>query len=45
MKDGEGFRLNDEGPRRVMRFLPCERYENDGFMFNPYGYIRLERDE
>jgi len=41
-KDGEGFRLKDEGPRRVMSFRPCERYEEDGFMFNPYGYIRLE---
>jgi hypothetical protein len=45
LKDGEGFRHYDQDPRRVMRFLPCERYENDEFMFNPYGYIRLERDE
>lgn len=45
LKDGEGFRINDEGPRRVMRFRPCERYEDDEFMFNPYGYIRLEPDE
>jgi hypothetical protein len=45
LKVGEGFRLKDEGPRRVMRFRPCERYEEDGFMFNPYGYIRLEPDE
>jgi hypothetical protein len=45
LKDGEGFRLNDEGPRRVMRFRPCKRYEEDGFLFNPYGYIRLEPDE
>jgi hypothetical protein len=45
LKDGEGFRLKDEGPRRVMRFRPCERYEEDDFMFNPYGYIRLEPDE
>ena len=44
-KDGEGFRLKDKGPRRVMRFRPCERYEEDGFMFNPYGYIRLDPDE
>jgi hypothetical protein len=42
LNDGDGFRLKDEGPRRVMRFRPCERYEEDGFMFNPYGYIRLE---
>jgi hypothetical protein len=45
LKDGEGFRLKDAGPRRVMRFRPCERYEEDGFMFNPYGYIRLEPDK
>lgn len=45
LKDGEGFRPKDEGPRRVMSFRPCERYEEDGFMFNPYGYIRLEPDE
>jgi hypothetical protein len=44
VKDGEGFRLNEAGPRRVMRFRPCDRYEPDGFMFNPHGYIRLEPD-
>lgn len=44
LKDGEGFRLKDEGPRRIMRFRPCERYEQDEFMFNPYGYIRLGPD-
>jgi hypothetical protein len=42
LKDGDGFRLKDAGPRRVMRFRPCKRYEEDEFMFNPYGYIRLE---
>lgn len=45
LKDGEGFRLKDDGPRRVMRFRPCGRYEDDEFMYNPYGYIRLEPDE
>lgn len=45
LMDGEGFRLKDDGPRRVMRLRPCERYEEDGFLFNPYGYIRLEADE
>jgi hypothetical protein len=45
LKDGEGFRLKDAGPRRLMRFRPCERYEEDEFIFNPYGYIRLEPDE
>jgi hypothetical protein len=42
VKDGEGFRLLDAGPRRAMRFGQCRRYEQDEFMFNPYGYIRLE---
>lgn len=45
LKDGEGFRLKDEGPRRIMHFRPCQRYEEDEFIFNPYGYIRLEADE
>lgn len=45
LKDGAGFRLKDKGPRRVMRFRPCERYEEDDFLFNPYGYIRLEPSE
>jgi hypothetical protein len=42
LKEGEGFRLKDDGPRRVMRFQCCERYASDEFLFNPYGYIRLE---
>jgi len=41
LKDGEGFRLRDEGPRRVIRRVPCQRYDDDEFFFNPYGYIRL----
>jgi hypothetical protein len=45
LKDGEGFRLKDAGPRQVMRLVPCQRYEEDDFFFNPYGYIRLEPDE
>lgn len=45
LKDGEGFRLKDESPRRIIRIRPCKRYEKDEFMFNPYGYIRLEPDE
>lgn len=45
LKDGEGFRLKDEGPRRIMRIRQCERYEEEEFKFNPYGYIRLESDE
>lgn len=42
VREGEGFRLSDAGPRRIIKFGPCKRYEADGFMFNPYGYIRLE---
>lgn len=45
LRDGKGFRLNDEGPRRVMRYRPCERYAEDEFIFNPYGYIRLESEQ
>jgi hypothetical protein len=41
VSDGDGFRLRDSGPRRVMRFRPCTRYEDDDFFYNPYGYIRL----
>ena len=43
--DGEGFRLYDSGPRRVMRFEPCKRFDEDDFFFNPYGQIRLERSQ
>jgi hypothetical protein len=39
--DGEGFRLHDEGPRRIIRHVACQRYEEDEFFFNPYGYNRL----
>lgn len=40
--DGAGFRLENPGPRRLMRLHDCERYASDDFFFNPYGYIRLE---
>lgn len=45
VKSGSGFRLSDTGPRRVMRLEPCARYEVDDFLYNPYGYIRLEPDD
>lgn len=45
LSNGDGFRLGDNSPRRVMRFRSCERYEDDSFLFNPYGYIRLEPDQ
>lgn len=41
VNDGEGFRLSDSGPRRIIRKVACERYEPDDFFFNPYGYHRL----
>jgi hypothetical protein len=43
IENGAGFRLSDAGPRRIIRFAPCERYEQDEFLFNPYGYLRLEQ--
>ncbi|MFM7165554.1 MAG: hypothetical protein ACKO3T_09930 [Planctomycetaceae bacterium] len=45
LRDGEGFRLKDEGLRRVIRCRPCERYQEYEFIFNPYGYIRLESEQ
>lgn len=42
MEDGEGFRLSDDGERRILRARPCDRYAADDFMHNPYGYWRLE---
>lgn len=44
MRDGEGFRLAEDAPRWVLRRRPCDRYEDDDFFFNPYGYWRLEPD-
>lgn len=41
INDGEGFRLAADGPRRVIKQVPCLRYESDDFFFNPYGYNRL----
>lgn len=39
---GEGFRLEEGGERRVLRERACERYEEDDFFYNPYGYWRLK---
>jgi hypothetical protein len=39
---GEGFRLTDDGERRVLRAKQCTRYDEDDFFFNPYGYWRLK---
>jgi hypothetical protein len=41
VKDGEGFRLEEKGERRVLHAVECDRYESDDFFFNPYGYWRL----
>ena len=45
LRDGEGFRLSDQGPRRVIEIGECLRYAEDDFFFNPYGYIRLVDDD
>jgi hypothetical protein len=44
MRSGEGFRLSADGPRRVLRHTPCDRYDADDLFFNPYGYWRLTPD-
>jgi hypothetical protein len=41
LRPGETFRPSAEHPRRVLRLRPCERYEEDDFFFNPYGYWDL----
>jgi hypothetical protein len=41
VRSGEGFRLSADGPRRVLRHTPCDRYDADDLFFNPYGYWRL----
>ncbi len=41
LRDGETFRPNEEHPRRILRAVACERYEEDDFFFNPYGYWNL----
>jgi hypothetical protein len=39
--DGEGFRLEQNGPRRIIRKYACTRYSAEDFFYNPYGYNRL----
>jgi hypothetical protein len=41
LRSGEGFRLSDNGPRRIIELDDCHRYDEDDFFFNPHGYIRL----
>jgi hypothetical protein len=40
--DGEGFRMTEDGERRILHSRPCTRYPDDDFFHNPYGYWRLE---
>jgi hypothetical protein len=41
IKDGAGFRMTEHAPRRLLRTGTCDRYDEDDFFFNPYGYVRL----
>ena len=41
VKSGEGFRLAEDGPRRLIEKHACLRYEADDFFHNPFGYHRL----
>ncbi len=45
LRNGEGFRLCNSGPRRIIELDDCERYAEDDFFFNPYGYVRLVEDD
>ena len=45
LREGEGFRLRDNGPRRIIELDDCQRYAKDDFFFNPFGYIRLAEDD
>lgn len=42
VRDGEGFRLQDGGERKVLRHLPCDRYPADDPYHNPHGYWQLD---
>ena len=35
------FSMDDHSPARKMKSVSCERYADDDFFFNPYGYVRL----
>lgn len=41
LREGETFHPTAEHPKRVLRARDCERYEEDDFFFNPYGYWNL----
>ena len=38
---GEGFRLSEHGPRRLIEKHACKRYASDDFFHTPFGYHRL----
>lgn len=35
------FSLDGRIPEKKLQSVPCERYEEDEFFFNPYGYVRI----
>jgi hypothetical protein len=41
VQNGEGFRITQDAPRWIMNRVECERFEDDDFFHNPYGYWRL----
>ena len=41
LREGETFRPTEEHDRRVLRHRACDRYEEDDFFWNPYGYWTL----
>lgn len=38
---GSKFALNDHAPGKKVARVPCDRYADDDFFFNPYGYFRV----
>jgi hypothetical protein len=45
IRDGDTFRPAEDLPRRRLRAVPCTRYEDDDFFYNPHGYWRLLRPD
>lgn len=45
LRNGEGFRFSPSEPRRIIELVDCNRYAEDDFFFNPYGYVRLIKDD
>ncbi len=38
---GKTFSIDGRAPAKKLQTLPCTRYEEDDFFFNPYGYVRI----